>query len=46
MCACVRDGYGRACGCTACDAHVRALACTDDAAVAITSARVDVRRYI
>ena len=34
MCTCVRDGYGRACGCTACDAHVRAIARADDAAVA------------
>ncbi len=46
MCACVRGGYGRACGCTACDAHVRAIARADDAAVAITCARGPVRRYI
>jgi hypothetical protein len=40
MCTCVRDGYGRACGCTAYTAHVRAIARADDAAVAITCARV------
>jgi hypothetical protein len=33
MCTCVRDGYGRACGCTASHAHVRAIARADDAAV-------------
>ncbi len=43
MCICVRDGYGRACGCTASNAHVRAIARGDDAAVAITRARVGVR---
>jgi hypothetical protein len=41
--ACVRDGYRRACGCTACTAHVRAIACAEDAAVAITCARGYVR---
>ncbi len=40
MCTCVRDGYGRACGCTASHAHVRAIARADDAAAAITRARV------
>ena len=42
----MRDGYGRACGCTASHAHVRAIARADDAAVAITCARGYVRRYI
>ncbi len=46
ICACVRDGYGRACGCTASNAHVRAIARADDAAVAIERARGYVRRYI
>jgi hypothetical protein len=41
--ACVRDGYGCACGCTAYTAHVRAIACAEDAAVAITCARGYVR---
>jgi hypothetical protein len=40
MCPCVRDGYGHACGCTVPDAHVRAIAHADDAAVAITCACV------
>ncbi len=40
MCTCVRDGYGRACGCTVRDAHVRAIARADDAAVAIACACV------
>ncbi len=39
MCTCARDGYGRACGCTFPDAHVRAIARADDAAVAIACAR-------
>ena len=38
MSACVRDGYGRACGGTASHAHVRAIARADDAAIAITCA--------
>jgi hypothetical protein len=42
---CVRDGYGRSCGCTACNAHVRAIARADDAAVAITCARGYACRY-
>ena len=46
MCSCARDGYGRACGCTVPDAHVRAIARADDAAVAITCARGYVRRYM
>ncbi len=40
MCTCVRDGYGRACGCAGSHAHVRAIARADDAAVAITRACV------
>jgi hypothetical protein len=40
MCTCARDGYGRACGCTTSNAHVGAIARADDAAVAITCARV------
>ncbi len=43
---CVKDECGRACGCTASHAHVRAMARADDAAVAITCAREYVRRYI
>jgi hypothetical protein len=43
ICTFVRDGYGRACGCIAPDAHVRAIARADDAAVAITCARGYVR---
>ncbi len=46
MCTCVRDGYGRACGCTASHARVRAIARADDAAVAITCTRGYVRRHI
>ena len=38
MSTCARDGYGRACGGTVPDAHVRAIARADDAAVAITCA--------
>ncbi len=45
-CTCVRDGYGRACGCIASHAHVRAIARADDAAVAITCTRGYVRRDI
>ena len=37
---------GRACGCTASHAHVRAIARADDAAVAITCARGYIRMYI
>jgi hypothetical protein len=39
-CTCVRDGYGRACGCTASHAHVRAIARADTEAVAIMCACV------
>jgi hypothetical protein len=46
MCTCVRDGYGRACGCTASHARVRAIARADDAAVAIMRERGYVRRHI
>jgi hypothetical protein len=46
MCTCVRGGYGRACGCTASRAHMRAIARADDAAVAITCAHGYVRRHI
>jgi hypothetical protein len=46
LCTCVRDGYGLACGCTACDAHARAIARADDAAVSITCACGYVRRHI
>ena len=42
----VGDGYGRACGCIASHADVRAIARADDAAVAITGARGYVRRDI
>ena len=45
-CTCVGDGYGRACGCIASHAHVRAIARADDAAVAIECARGYVRQYI
>jgi hypothetical protein len=45
-CTCARDGYGHACGCAACDAHERAIARADDAAVAITCACGYVHRYI
>jgi hypothetical protein len=38
ICTCVRDEYGRACGCTACTAPVRAIARADDAAAAIVCA--------
>jgi hypothetical protein len=46
VCTCARDGYGCACGGTNCNAHVRAIARAEDAAVAITCARGYVRQHV